>query len=99
MAHIDKRKTAKGEWRYDVRYRGPDGKERRGVSAPAGARTSTWSPCAPSCSAERGSTPDAPRKPSACRGITAGWNACTQVALNATTRGDQGKVESGCRDS
>ena len=28
MAHIDKRKTTKGEWRYEVRYRGPDGKER-----------------------------------------------------------------------
>ena len=28
MAHIDKRKTSKGEWRYEVRYRGTDGKER-----------------------------------------------------------------------
>lgn len=28
MAHIDKRKTTKGEWRYEVRYRGPDGQER-----------------------------------------------------------------------
>ena len=28
MAHIDKRKTSKGEWRYEVRYRASDGKER-----------------------------------------------------------------------
>ena len=28
MAHIEKRKTSKGEWRYEVRYRAPDGKER-----------------------------------------------------------------------
>ena len=27
LAHIDKRKTSTGEWRYEVRYRGPDGKE------------------------------------------------------------------------
>jgi integrase len=28
MAHIDKRKTKSGEWRYEVRYRGTDGRER-----------------------------------------------------------------------
>jgi integrase len=28
MAHIEKRKTKAGEWRHEVRYRGPDGKER-----------------------------------------------------------------------
>jgi integrase len=28
MAHIDKRKTKGGEWRYEVRYRGSDGRER-----------------------------------------------------------------------
>lgn len=28
MAHIDKRKTTRGDWRYEVRYRGPDHKER-----------------------------------------------------------------------
>jgi integrase len=28
VAHIEKRKTKSGDWRYEVRYRGPDGKER-----------------------------------------------------------------------
>lgn len=28
MEHIDKRKTSRGEWRYEVRYRAPNGKER-----------------------------------------------------------------------
>ena len=27
MAHIEKRKTSKGEWRYEVRYRASDGRE------------------------------------------------------------------------